>query len=273
VSARLRRPAVAGRFYPRDPAELATLVERCLGRPAHDPTAATDLRAVVVPHAGYVASGPVAGLAYARLAPLADQIALVVIAGPSHFVPFDGVATSGAEAFETPLGLVPIDDEARDRALRVSGVIVDDRAHRDEHSIEVQLPFLQLVLGRFTILPLLTGRRSPAVLAAVLDELWNHAQIQIVISTDLSHYLDEASARKLDLATARAVLDGRDHDLAPEYACGVHALQAMIMAARRHRLAPTLLGLATSADTLGQPERVVGYGAFTYSSVRPLWTA
>jgi MEMO1 family protein len=252
---------VAGRFYPHDRTELAALVRRFVDRPPTE--AAAPPKAIVVPHAGYVFSGQVAGRAYAELRPLAGVVERVILAGPSHFVPFTGVATSGADAFATPLGPVPIDADARDVALAVTGVIVDDEAHRDEHSLEVQLPFLQVILGTFRLLPVLTGSAAPPVLTRLLDELWGGRETVIVISTDLSHYHDDVTARRLDKTTARAVVEGRDGDLRDADACGANGLRGLVVAARAHGLRTTLLDLATSADTIGRPDRVVGYGAFS----------
>ena len=146
--------------------------------------------------------------------------------------------------------------------MTVAGVIVDDEAHRHEHSLEVQLPFLQTVLGDFRFLPLLTGSASPPVLARLLDELWGGRETLIVISTDLSHYHDDVTARRRDQATARALVEGRDIAVDDADACGANGLRGFMVAARRHQVGTTLLQLATSADTVGPPDRVVGYGAF-----------
>ncbi len=257
-----RRPtAVAGAFYPADRDELADLVDRLVAERL--PVMERPPKAIVAPHAGYVYSGPVAGHAFAELLPRAGDVRRVVVAGPSHFVSFAGVATSSADAFDTPLGPVPIDEQARWNALTVPGVGINDVAHRDEHSIEVELPFLQRVLGEFEFLPLLTGQRNArSVLQSLLDQLWGGDETVVVVSTDLSHYLDDRAARSVDDATAAAVVEGRDGDLRADHACGMDALAVLVATARQRRLTTSLLDIATSADTVGPPDRVVGYAAF-----------
>jgi MEMO1 family protein len=256
-----RPAAVAGSFYPGDRHELATLVDRLIAE--RPPTLGRPPTAIVAPHAGYVYAGPVAGHAFAELRPLAGVVRRVVVAGPSHFVRFAGVATTGHDTFDTPLGSVPIDEEARRSALTVAGVGIDDVAHRDEHSIEVQLPFLQRVLGEFRLLPLLTGDDARTALALVLDRVWGGGHDSVlVVSTDLSHYFADDTARAIDRATADVVVEGRHGDLAWDHACGVDALAVVVAVAQQRRLTTTLLDLATSADTIGRPDRVVGYGAF-----------
>jgi AmmeMemoRadiSam system protein B len=247
-----RAPAVAGFFYPVDPQRLTSRVDRLLAGCA--PTLGRRPKALIAPHAGYDYSGPVAARVYAELLPFAAEIRRVVVAGPSHFVRFPGVATSSASCFTTPLGAVPVDDEGRCRVVGIAGVGVDDVAHRDEHSIEVQLPFLQRVLGDFELMPLLTGEGSRTALAGALDELWGGSETVIVVSTDLSHYLPDNAARTLDAETARAVVEGRDVDLGWDHACGVDALAVIVATARGRRMTTTLLDLATSADTIGPPD-------------------
>jgi AmmeMemoRadiSam system protein B len=263
VSGWVRRPAVAGSFYPSDPAALRTMVAGHLdaaGPPDWCGAAGTP-KALIAPHAGYRYSGPIAATAYRSFAGAVGTVRRVVVAGPSHFVPLDGVAVSSADAFATPLGPVTVDEAARDRATAVAGVIVDDRAHADEHSLEVHLPFLAAVVGDVPVLPLLVGRGGPAVLADVLDALWGGDETRIVVSTDLSHYHDDFTAKAIDRETAALIVD-RDVRLAPERACGASAVTGLLEAARRHDLTVRLLDLRTSADTAGDPSRVVGYGAF-----------
>lgn len=248
----VRAPAVAGTFYPADPRELASTVDAMLGEAEGD---GGPPLALVAPHAGYAYSGPVAGSAYGLLR--GSRVRRVAILGPAHFVPLHGCAVPGVEAWATPLGEVPIDAELRD----VADVAVDDGPHGPEHSIEVQLPFLQRVLPEgFSVLPVAVGACPPAEVAGVIGAL--PADALIVVSTDLSHYHDDATAKRLDRRTADAVLSLDPEAIGPEDACGAFALRGLVEHARRHRLEIELLDLRTSADTAGDPRRVVGYGAF-----------
>ena len=219
---------------------------------------------MIAPHAGYRYSGPIAATAYRTLAPARGTVARVLLAGPAHFVPVPGVALSSAEAFATPLGPVTVDDAARDRALTVAGTVVDDAAHAGEHSLEVHLPFLTEVLGPVPVLPILVGQGGSTVLADVLDALWGGDETRIVVSTDLSHYHDDATAKAIDRETADAIVT-RANGWNRERACGAAAVLGLLEVARRHDLAVRLLDLRTSADTAGDPDRVVGYGAFALS--------
>ncbi len=222
-------------------------------------------KALIVPHAGYVYSGPVAASGYARLIPSAAGITRVVLLGPAHRVPVEGMAVPTVDGFTTPLGTVPVDDDARGQALSCRGVHRDDRAHADEHSLEVHLPFLQRVLGPegWSILPLVVGRADPGAVADLLDALWGGPETLIVVSSDLSHYHDAATASRLDARTARAIVERDTTHLDPSDACGAYPLRGLLLAAERHDLPVHLLDLRTSADTAGGPQRVVGYGAFT----------
>jgi MEMO1 family protein len=258
-----RPSAVAGSFYPSDPAALRRAVAAHLAgvAPPGDRADAGTPKALIAPHAGYVYSGPIAATAYQTLAAARGTVRRVVLAGPAHFVPVRGVAVSSADAFATPLGPVTVDDAARTRALAVDGTVVDDAAHAGEHSLEVHLPFLTEVLGPVPVLPLLVGRAAPVVLADVLDALWGDDETRVVVSTDLSHYHDDAAAKAIDRETADAIV-ARCDTLDPERACGAGAVLGLLEAARRHGLNVRLLDLRTSADTSGDPWRVVGYGAF-----------
>jgi len=257
----VRPPAVAGAFYPSDPDVLRSTVAGLLDG-APPPSADVEApKALIAPHAGYRYSGPIAATAYRTLAPVRGSVERVLLAGPSHFVPVHGVAVSSAAAFATPRGPIAIDEVARERALTVMGVDVDDAAHADEHSLEVHLPFLAEVVGDVPVLPLLVGRGGPAVLADVLDALWGGDETRFVVSTDLSHYHPHTSATVIDRETAGMIVDCSP-DLGPERACGASAVAGLLVAARRHELTVRLLDLRTSGDTSGDPERVVGYGAF-----------
>ena len=255
-----RPPAVAGSFYPADPVALRRAVAGHLDE-AVPPPDVDSPKALIAPHAGYVYSGPIAATAYRTLAPSRATVRRVLLAGPAHFVPLRGVALPSADAFATPLGPVTVDGEARVRALGVDGTVIDDNAHADEHSLEVHLPFITEVLGELPVLPLLVGRGEPGVLADVLDALWGGDETRVVVSTDLSHYHDDATAKAIDRETAAAIV-ARCEALHPERACGAGAVLGLLEAARRHDLTVRLLDLRTSADTAGDPHRVVGYGAF-----------
>jgi AmmeMemoRadiSam system protein B len=255
---RVRQPAVAGLFYSADLTTLRSSVEGYVAGAASGPVP----KAIVAPHAGYVYSGPVAGSAYARVR-AHDDITRVVLLGPAHRTPDAGIAASGAGAFATPLGQLAVDTDARDALVGAGLVAVRDDAHADEHSLEVQLPFLQVCLGEVTVLPLAVGQVSPDRVADVLDRVWGGDETLVVVSTDLSHYHDHATATELDRRTAEAVVSRRPDRLGPGDACGVIALQGLLLAAERHDLDVELLDLRTSADTAGGPGKVVGYGAFT----------
>jgi hypothetical protein len=258
VTERTRSPVVAGAFYPADPDELAVLVDRLL-REARPAEPAVRPRALIVPHAGYEYSGPVAASAYALLG--GASISHVVLLGPAHFVPLGGATVSGTAAWATPLGHVPIDDDLRARAVD-AGARMNDRAHELEHSLEVQLPFLQRALtAPFTVVPIVVGASEAAPIGDLIDALGGPDTL-VVISTDLSHYHDAATARRLDRRTADAVLACDPGSIGPEDACGVFALRGIVELARRRSCQIRLLDLRNSADTAGDPGRVVGYGAF-----------
>ena len=263
---RVRRPAVAGSFYPSDPEELRAEIGRAFDAARRTAPASRPPKALVVPHAGYRYSGPVAASAYRTLeSPARGAIRRVVVLGPSHFVPLEGLAVSEADAFETPLGLVPVDDEARGAALGGPRCVADDEPHATEHSLEVQLPFLQTVLDEFTLVPLTVGRAEPEEVAAVLERLWGGPETLVMVSTDLSHYLDHASATNRDRRTAGAIVAGRPEEIADLDACGVHPLRGLLVSVARHGLTALLLDLRTSGDTTGDTARVVGYGAFAFA--------
>jgi AmmeMemoRadiSam system protein B len=255
----VRPAAVAGTFYPADAAALARVVDAAVGGGA---AAGPVPKAIIAPHAGYEYSGPIAGTAYARLLPARERIRRVVLLGPAHRVPVPGLVVSGADAFVTPLGRVEVDDAARRRVLALPQVSVDDAAHAREHSLEVQLPFLQRVLASFRVLPLAVGAAGADEVAEVLDVVWDGPETVIVVSSDLSHYHDYATAVALDRRTAEAIVAVRPDALSTDDACGAHAVRGLLEAARRRRLRVELLDLRSSGDTSGDPEAVVGYGAF-----------
>lgn len=258
----IRPPAVAGAFYPAAPQELRQAIDEAFAGAVPCPSGAAVPKALVVPHAGYIYSGAIAASAYDRIVPARSVIKRVVLLGPSHRAYFQGLAVPSVEAFETPLGLVPIDDAARTAALGLPGVAVDDRAHADEHSLEVQLPFLQTVLDDFTLLPMSVGDATTAEVAAVLEECWGGPETLIVISTDLSHYHHYNEATELDARTAAAIVSCRPSAVGDQVACGARPLRGLLQVASDHRLTVEQLDLRNSGDTAGDHDRVVGYGAF-----------
>jgi hypothetical protein len=256
----VRRPAVAGTFYPGSPEELAETVRACLA--AADSPEEAPPKAIIAPHAGYVYSGPVAASAYSRLAPLRGRIARVVLLGPAHRVACRGLAAPGCEAFDTPLGRVTVDRQALDRALALPQVETNDLAHATEHSLEVHLPFLQTVLGPFELAPFVVGDAAPAEVAEVLELLWGGPETLLVVSSDLSHYHDYATARRMDAETTRAI-EALDPDaIGYEQACGRIPVQGLLLAARRRSLCARAVDVRSSGDTAGSRDRVVGYGSY-----------
>lgn len=259
--ATVRPAAVAGMFYPADPHELRTSIERLL---TAEPSPEIDIRPtmLIVPHAGYVYSGPIAASAYRLLQATADIVKRVVLLGPSHFVEFTGLATPGVDALATPLGLVPVDHDLTSEGEALDVVVSGSAAHAREHSLEVQLPFLQVALGEFTTLALATGDVASEAVADVLDQMIGAPDVIGVISSDLSHYLDYETAYHRDARTAEAIIGLRAEDLARDDACGRIAVQAALLLAQRRGWSCRLLALGNSGDTAGSLGRVVGYGAF-----------
>jgi hypothetical protein len=261
-SSKVRPPAVAGQFYPDDADELRRMIKRFLNeaRPA-DRSAP---KAIIAPHAGYMFSGPVAASAYARFAAAREVIKRVVLIGPSHFVPFQGLAATSAEAFATPLGSVPLDTDSVRQICAMPQVTILNEAHAREHSLEVHLPFLQVVLSDFKIVPLVVGKTTDEEVAGVIDALWNGPETRFVISSDLSHYHDYAAARELDAATAHAIESLKTQDIGEQDACGRVPIRGLLQVVRRHGLHAHTVDLRNSGDTAGPRDKVVGYGAFVF---------
>jgi len=260
----IRPAAVAGMFYPDDPAELKHVIAGLLANAKLD-AAPPVPKALIVPHAGYIYSGAVAASAYARLGELRGRIRRVVLLGPAHRVWVRGLALPEAERFATPLGEVQLDQAGMQRLAGLPQVSRSAAAHQMEHSLEVQLPFLQQVLGDFQLLPLAVGEATPAEVAEVLEAVWGGDETLIVISSDLSHFLPDALARKVDGGTVDAIL-ALDSHLSHEQACGATPVNGLLLAARRHGLHPVALDVRNSSDTAGDPERVVGYAAFAFAA-------
>ncbi len=261
----IRPPAVAGSFYPRNRVTLTDEIDAMLDDAGRRKPLLPDEplpKAIIVPHAGYIYSGPVAAGAYLRLRRGKESITRVLLLGPVHRVPVHGLALSSASYFETPLGVIPLEGDAAQQLAGLSQVTVSDAAHAEEHSLEVQLPFLQRVLGEFSLIPLAVGDARPEAVAEVLERLWGGPETLIVISSDLSHYLPYDTARRMDHDTVQALLKLQllpSHDLA----CGATPVNGMVVAARRKGLVPRLIDLRNSGDTAGDKRGVVGYASIT----------
>ncbi len=261
-----RPPAVAGMFYPDREDILRTNVEDLLHEASRTGvgTLSGPPKAIIAPHAGYIYSGPVAASAYCRLGAHAASIYRVILLGPAHRFPVRGLAASSAEAFLTPLGLVPLDKEALQAALALDQVALTDEAHDGEHSLEVHLPFLQVVLGEFSIVPLVVGEASHDEVAEVLKVLWGGSETLVVISSDLSHFLTYAQAGELDALTAQAIEALRPEDIRYDQACGRLPVGGLLLRAREEGLSVQCVDLRNSGDTAGARDQVVGYGSWVF---------
>src|SRR6266446_7600477 len=257
---KIRPPAAAGLFYAGHRQRLQTTVAELLGEVA--PSANVLPKALIAPHAGYVYSGRVAAEAFATLRASAQAVERVVLIGPAHFVPVRGIAAPTVDAFETPLGCVPVDRHALSAIADLPFVIAADAPHAPEHSLEVELPFLQALLPNFAVVPLVIGDATPRDVAEVLRRLWGGPETLIVVSSDLSHYHDYDTARRLDAATAAAIERGDAGKLGPNDACGHLAIAGLLIEAEARGLIARRLALANSGDSSGPRDRVVGYGAW-----------
>ena len=257
----IRPAAVAGLFYPDDPRQLAHDVQQLLAQARTG--GEFHVKALIAPHAGYIYSGAIAATAYATLAPVAARIRRVVLLGPTHRVAVRGLALPDAEAFDTPLGRVMLDTAAARSIAHLPQVSINATTHAQEHSLEVQLPFLQSILDDFTLLPLAVGMATAEEVAEVLEILWGGEETLIVVSSDLSHYLPYAAAQRVDNATVESILALRP--VAHDHACGGTPIGGLMLAARHHHLTPHLLDLRNSGDTAGSHDKVVGYAAFSFT--------
>ncbi len=254
----VRQPAVAGSFYPANPATLKGSIAQFLNEADYRSLPA---KVLIVPHAGYIYSGPVAASAYKLLEQRQSNISRVVLLGPSHRTLFKGLALPNCDTFNTPLGPVTLDLETMASLQSLNQVHTLEAAHELEHSLEVQLPFLQMCLPSFTLVPLVVGEASPLAVAEVLEALWGGPETLIVISTDLSHYHSYDEARARDAVTVRAI-ERCDSNLTGGQACGCHPLNGLLQVALQKGMKMTTLDVRNSGDTAGDTERVVGYGAF-----------
>lgn len=256
----VRSPAVAGQFYPADAVTLDRQIKAFLAEAGEE--VSTPPKALIAPHAGYIYSGPVAAHAYAHIQPLKDIVKRVVLLGPCHRVPVRGIALTSADAFTTPLGPVNIDHDADEALLALPQVQVYDATHIPEHSLEVHIPFLQVLLTDFQLLPMVVGQATPQEVAAVLEHVWGGPETLIVISTDLSHYLDYDSARSIDQQTCTAIEQLNYEAIGDNQACGRMPVKGLLELARNKGLNIRTLDLRNSGDTAGPRNQVVGYGSW-----------
>ena len=258
----VKRPAaVAGIFYPDEPAVLEKMLDEFLvqnRKPGPAP------KALIAPHAGYIYSGPIAASAYSRLSPVSDRIKRVVLLGPAHRVGFPGLAVHSADYFSTPLGDVTIDKETTEALLQLDFVTTADQAHAPEHSLEVHLPFLQYTLDSFVLTPVLVGFSDSDQAAAAINQVWGQDDTLILVSSDLSHYHDYATARHMDSLSSQAIEALNPSIIDADHACGYLAVNGLLKAADTHGLQASTLDLRNSGDTAGDRSRVVGYGAYAF---------
>ena len=258
----IRPSAVAGLYYPARSAELEDLLAKQFDKPSDH--IHHHAKALIVPHGGYFYSGQVAAKAYQSLMEAADDIERVILIGPSHRTDFKGIAMSEADYFATPIGSVAVDKKIYPQLSRIKGVETYESPHDNEHCLEVQLPFLQYSLNQFEIVPLLTGKASSSLIADVLGTATQDAKSLIVISSDLSHYLDYETARKIDQYTSQAIISMDNHDIDKFHACGCDAIRGFLEYARNTNMSGQIMALSNSGDIVRKKESVVGYGAYLF---------
>ncbi|WP_135079195.1 AmmeMemoRadiSam system protein B [Terasakiella sp. SH-1] len=266
--AKIRAAAVAGAFYPDNPEALRHDLTKFLNEAQHHHApkeGALPVKALIVPHAGYVYSGPIAASAYIKLLPLRKVIKRVILLGPCHRVPVGGLALCSADYYQTPLGRIPIDRTLTRKIEKLPQVFTFDPTHVEEHSLEVHLPFLQMMLADFTLLPLVVGQVSPQEVAEVLNQVWGGEETLIVVSTDLSHYLDYQACQELDQKTCSAIENFEPEKIGNEQACGRIPLKGLLESAHARGMEITTLDIRNSGDTAGSQDRVVGYGSWVLS--------
>ncbi len=255
-----RAPAVAGYFYEADASRLQHHVNELLS--AESAVSEAFPKALIVPHAGYIYSGPTAAYAFRCLLAAPDQVKRVLLIGPAHRVHVDGVAIPSVDYFATPLGEVPLDRSGLEQITRLPGVAVSDEAHRQEHSLEVQLPFLQTVLNNFSLVPVVAGRAGAEPVATVVDTLAGDPHTLVVVSSDMSHFLGYQDARRVDARTCEHIMR-KSRTLRGDEACGAPAINGLMASSHFQAMDVSLLHACNSGDTAGEPNRVVGYAAFT----------
>jgi AmmeMemoRadiSam system protein B len=257
----VRQPAVAGMFYPGVPAALRRTTGAFLANASQAPV--TSPRAIIAPHAGYIYSGPVAAESFAAVRALATAVRRVLVIGPAHYVSFRGIAAPSATAFSTPLGEMPVEEEAVEVVAGLPQIQIDDTPHAPEHALEVELPFLQTLFGPLPIIPLVVGRASGEDVAEVLAQQWDEGTL-LVVSSDLSHYHDCATAKRIDAETAAAIERLDEGSVGADGACGYLPIRGLLIEAKRRGLLARRLDLRNSGDTAGDRRSVVGYGAWVF---------
>ncbi len=258
-----RRAAVAGHFYPTEATVLSAEIEQFLNNASN--LELHDIKAIITPHAGYIYSGAIAASAYSQLHNRTTAITNIIILGPAHRVAFSGIATSSAQYFDTPLGSIELNRSLIEKIESLSYVQCHDEAHRDEHSIEVQLPFLQNILNKFTIVPLLVGNCDSNDVATILNLLWGESETLIIISSDLSHFNSYDIATKNDDITSQAILNLQPEKIDYSDACGRTPVKGLLKVAQTKLLKVAILDVRNSGDTAGDKTRVVGYGAYSFT--------
>ena len=263
---KIRPTAVAGMFYPSDPVELRDMVSRYLSSARETPIDKTTIpKAIIAPHAGYIYSGPVAAHAYHYVETIKDNIANVVLIGPSHRVPLIGLATSSADYFSTPLGNIPINRTLTEEINELPFVSELDQAHSMEHSLEVHLPFLQLTLNEFSLVPIVAGDASPEDVSQLISLACSADDTLLVVSSDLSHYHDYQTAKRLDQDTCDAIEELDILGVDSQHACGYIPVRGLLAYAKQHNLHATSVDCRNSGDTAGPKDQVVGYGSYVFS--------
>ena len=258
---KIREAAVSGMFYPDEPLTLQRMVTQLLNQVT---TLPNQFRAIIAPHAGYIYSGETAAHAYKQLEKLKDNIKRVVLIGPAHRVGFSGIASSSADYFETPLGAIPLDKDGIKQLQKFAHIKIFDEAHAQEHSLEVHLPFLQMTLNDFSLVPLIVGESDAQSVADVIEYFWQDTSTFFVISSDLSHFHEYNEARHIDKLTSDAIVEMKPDKIGYDQACGRLPVNGLLKHAIKHHLKPTLLDLKNSGDTAGDHSRVVGYGAYGF---------
>ena len=259
-SSNIRPAAVAGYFYPAEATELRNMINQLMEKAT---AAGPAPKALIAPHAGYIYSGQTAAIAYANLRSASDKISRVILLGPAHRVYVRGLALSSADYFSTPLGNIEIDQEAIKQLKSLPQIVISDAAHQMEHSLEVHLPFLQTLLNNFTLVPLVVGEATPGEVSEVLELFWDDPHTMIIISSDLSHYHDYETAKKIDSMTTHAIENLELEKIGSEQACGCMPVRGMLQLARNKNLTVKTLDVRNSGDTAGSKDRVVGYGAWS----------
>jgi len=257
----IRYPAVAGMFYPESPKELEQLIHSLLDNATSN---GNSPKAIISPHAGYIYSGSIAASAFKTFESDSQNINHIVLLGPSHRVALRGCALSSADYFRTPLGDIPINYDARKHLLTYDDVQINDAAHAQEHSLEVQLPFLQSLLNDFTLTPIIVGENKMQHTAKILETFWQESNTRFVISSDLSHYHNYQTAQKLDQETNLAILNKQPENIQYDHACGRNPVNGLLSFAKQHDLSVKMLDLRNSGDTAGPKDQVVGYGAWGF---------